>query len=53
MDKFVKPESKKPYLTPQLIVYGTVRELTQMVGSAGQNDGGPPRGTHKTHIGGF
>jgi hypothetical protein len=51
MDKSVEPEMKKPYSSPQLIVYGTVRELTRMVGSSGQNDGGPPRGSHKTHVG--
>jgi len=40
MDKAAKPESKKPYSSPELIVYGTVRELTQKAGFAGHSDGG-------------
>jgi len=51
MDKSVKSEAKKPYSTPLLTVYGTVRELTQMVGASGNNDGGPPRGAHRTNVG--
>jgi hypothetical protein len=41
---------KKPYTKPTLTVYGTVRELTQKVGTAGQADGG--RDVHKfaTHL---
>jgi len=31
---------KKPYSSPVLTVYGTVRELTQMVGTVGTADGG-------------
>jgi hypothetical protein len=50
MDKSVKPETKKPYSSPQLIVYGTVRELTQMVGASGMPDGGGGHQPHKTHI---
>jgi hypothetical protein len=40
MAKSVAPKPKKPYLTPKLVVYGTVRELTLKVGSRGQRDNG-------------
>jgi hypothetical protein len=33
-------EPKKPYLSPVLTIYGTVRELTQKVGLRKSNDGG-------------
>src|SRR5260370_9544204 len=48
MVKTVKREPKKPYSKPTLTVYGTVQELTQSQGFAGQTDGGPrsPPGTH-------
>jgi hypothetical protein len=49
MAKPVAPNPKKPYVTPKLTVYGTVRELTQQVGRRGKPDGGrAPRNT--THI---
>jgi hypothetical protein len=44
----VKPETKKPYSTPTLTVYGTVRELTQTVSIQGRLDGGRP-GANRTH----
>ena len=40
MGKPVKLEPKKPYSKPTLTAYGTVRELTQHVGSHGNSDGG-------------
>jgi hypothetical protein len=40
MGKPVKREPKKPYSKPTLTVYGTVRELTQRVGTTGTRDGG-------------
>jgi hypothetical protein len=40
MVEAVKRETKKPYSKPTLTVYGTVRELTQAVGSRGTPDGG-------------
>jgi hypothetical protein len=41
MDKPVAPgPKKKPYLSPVLTVYGTIRELTQKVGPSGGGDGG-------------
>jgi hypothetical protein len=41
MDKSVKRGvSKKPYRSPVLTVYGTVRELTQAVGIRRNRDGG-------------
>lgn len=39
MAKPVAPIPKKPYLSPQLTVYGTVRELTLKVGPQGKKDG--------------
>jgi hypothetical protein len=35
-----KREPKKPYAKPKLTVYGTVREVTQKVGTMGRMDGG-------------
>jgi hypothetical protein len=49
MVKTVKREPKKPYSKPTLTVYGTVRELTQSQGFAGQSDGGA-RSTPRTHV---
>jgi hypothetical protein len=51
MGKPVKREPKKPYSKPTLIVYGTVRELTQKVGHTGGLDGQTvPLQPNKTHI---
>jgi hypothetical protein len=42
-------ETKKPYSTPVLIIYGTVQELTQTTGLRATKDGGKfPH--HKTHL---
>ena len=38
MLKPVKRDNKKPYSSPLITVYGTVRELTQKVGHTGQTD---------------
>jgi hypothetical protein len=49
MAKPVKREPKKPYSSPALTVYGTVRDLTNKNGPGGQKDGGLfPR--NKTHV---
>jgi hypothetical protein len=40
MDKPVKPEIKKPYEPPRLLVYGTVRDLTEKNGPTRTVDGG-------------
>lgn len=40
MVKRATPGPKKPYSTPVLTVYGTVRELTQSVGPRRTPDGG-------------
>jgi hypothetical protein len=40
MDKPVKRGPKKPYSTPILTVYGTIRELTLAVGIRRNRDGG-------------
>ncbi len=49
MVKTVKRETKKPYSKPKLTVYGTVRKLTQHVGTIGQTDK-PGGGNNKTHL---
>lgn len=36
----IPPEPKKPYSTPVLTVYGTVRDLTKAVGNRRSKDGG-------------
>ena len=46
MDQPVKPEPKKPYIPPKLIVYGTVRELTLHQGRHGGADSPPTRPLH-------
>jgi len=40
MRKSVERGAKKPYSSPILTVYGTVRDLTQRVGLRRQRDGG-------------
>jgi hypothetical protein len=40
MRKPIERGSKRPYSSPILTVYGTVRELTQKVGLVRQRDGG-------------
>ena len=40
MAKPVAPIPKKPYLSPKLTIYGTVRELTLKNGLGGKRDGG-------------
>jgi hypothetical protein len=50
MAKPVKREPKKPYSKPALTVYGTVRELTQRVGSRGNLDGGAQLGKRHSHL---
>ena len=40
MRKDIERGKKKPYLSPSLTVYGTVRELTQKVGLVRNRDGG-------------
>jgi hypothetical protein len=48
MLKPVKRDNKKPYSSPIITVYGTVRELTQKVSLVSKNDGGqfPRTRTH-------
>jgi hypothetical protein len=40
MLKPVKRDNKKPYLSPVIIVYGTVQQLTQKTGLGGKIDNG-------------
>jgi len=51
MDKPVKPEPKKLYTPPKVIVYGTVRELTLHLGRNGRPDNTPRHPTkHATNV---
>jgi hypothetical protein len=49
MLKPVKRDSKKPYSSPALTIYGTVQQLTQKVGLRRTPDGGT-RMRIKTHL---
>jgi hypothetical protein len=49
MDKPVIREPKKPYSSPILKIYGTVQELTKLVGRHGNSDNGR-RSQTKTSI---
>ena len=35
-----KDSHKKPYRRPELIVYGNIRNITQVIGNMGADDGG-------------
>ena len=48
MLKPVKRDNKKPYSSPIITVYGTVRELTQKIGLRGNPDSSLPP-SQKTH----
>jgi len=39
--------SKKPYASPELVIYGDIREITQEAIGTGKNDHGVP-GSDKT-----
>jgi hypothetical protein len=39
--------SRKPYMKPQLEIYGDLRQITQMVGKNGNDDSGTGQ-THNT-----
>lgn len=41
-------ETKKPYLSPQLVCLGTLADMTLTVGSSGRSDGGRFRGRTRT-----
>jgi hypothetical protein len=49
MPKQATQDIKKPYSTPVLTIYGTVKELTQKKGLKGTRDGGKFP-TIKTHL---
>jgi hypothetical protein len=48
MVKPLKRDTKKPYSSPIITIYGTVQELTKKIGSGGAPDGGafPRNFTH-------
>lgn len=50
MSKPIKEGPKKPYVTPVLIVHGTVRELTQSNQAGGKLDSVAVGFKHKTAI---
>lgn len=51
MQKPVREGVKKPYSPPRLIVYGTVRDLTQHLFRGPGRDGGTYPYTHSTSVG--
>jgi hypothetical protein len=40
----IEQRDKKPYSSPQVTLYGNIRELTQNVGPNGMTDGGTFKG---------
>jgi hypothetical protein len=42
-----RPLAKKAYTAPTLVEWGTLRDMTRMVGQSGSPDGGP-RSSHMT-----
>jgi len=50
VDKPVNSEPKKPYSPPELVVYGTVRDLTEKVVKGPVSDGGRFPLTHATRV---
>jgi len=40
--------TKKAYVAPVLVTWGTLRDMTQHVGNSGKADGGKKRGMTKT-----
>jgi hypothetical protein len=48
MDSGTQQERKEPYFTPKLTIYGTVEELTKMIGNNGALDGGTVSGKTRT-----
>jgi hypothetical protein len=48
MDLEREKTSKKHYESPNLVIYGDIREITQNVGNKGNSDGGisPKEKTH-------
>lgn len=43
-----KAPAKQPYEAPVLVTWGTLRDITQAVGSSGNNDGGKGKQPRKT-----
>jgi hypothetical protein len=50
MAKPVRRKPRKTYSKPTLIVYGTVRDLTQKTGTKGKLDGGTTLGRRHSHL---
>jgi hypothetical protein len=42
------PPTKKPYVAPLLVTWGTLRDMTQKVGRHGAADGGKGKNASKT-----
>lgn len=40
--------AKKPYSTPVLVTWGTLRDITQAVGATGNSDGGKGKQPRRT-----
>jgi hypothetical protein len=43
-----KPQPKKPFSEPHLVVYGDIQEVTQAIGKVGAADGGTKANKTKT-----
>jgi len=43
-----QPPAKKPYSAPVLVTWGTLRDITQAVGGAGNPDGGKGKQPRRT-----
>jgi hypothetical protein len=42
------PSARRPYHSPEFIVYGTIRQITESVNNVGGPDGGLVRGFTRT-----
>jgi hypothetical protein len=45
-----QPRGKRNYLPPKLETLGTIRDLTQGLGTTEDNDGGHPPGHNKSRV---
>ena len=48
-DRTNTESARKPYSTPQVKIYGDLREITQTAMNAGMSDGGEPSSNRFTH----
>ncbi len=48
-DRPARPGTRKRYSKPRVQIYGTLRDITLMVGNQGNDDGGTTGSAKKTH----